>query len=138
MTVSRFHGSGGRRAGRWCNGASIRRTRVCNVYKCAPANERLLKSPPKGVVFREVVLLKMGGGGVRSVRGTGQQGVDGMPLCQKRMRTEESEEHAKILLALVASRGVTNIYTRYVYFVKPSINNHIVGLVHKNHIINEI
>ena len=25
----------------------------------------------------------------------------------------------------------------YIFFVKPSINNHIVGLVHKNHIINE-
>ena len=50
-------------------------------------------------------------------------------------------------LTLAASRGVTDTSivhkdktqnTRERFFVKLSINNHIVGLVHKNHTIIEI
>ena len=37
------------------------------------------------------------------------------------------------MLTLAASRGVTDLYPSSC--VKLSINNHIVGLVHKNHII---
>ena len=49
-----------------------------------------------------------------------------------------------ILLTLAASRGVTDLYpsweknieyARTIFCVKLSINNHIVGLVHKNHIL---
>ena len=51
-----------------------------------------------------------------------------------------------VLLTPVTSRGVTDLYpsswsiehARTIFCVKLSINNHIVGLAHKNHIINEI
>ena len=56
-----------------------------------------------------------------------------------------------LLLTLVASSGVTDLYiypsrglnvqharTAFRKFVELSINNDIVGLVHKHHIINEI
>ena len=42
-----------------------------------------------------------------------------------------------LLQQYVETRLPRNCCTRF-FFVKLGINNHIVGLVHKNHIINEI